>query len=272
MTLIGYVKVARPPLAVLGLIAPLALTLWSGKPLPYEGLLIILSIFLGNLGYTMMNEAMDEDVDRISKPYKPVPSGQVDVEKVLTAAILLIVISAFSIALLALLYGVFYLVGYAGLFFSHIYNVVRKDLVGNICLSGAYGMAALISVYPRYLQFPVAFAMLTFAFNLAVQYQDLKSEEIADVVTAPRQLGQMGTSLLGIALSGGAGALFHGLLFETGYLSLIPFIISSLSCLCSSFSVSFLSPSSRTQEVLNRYLGRIFMLMGFTLLICEVIR
>jgi len=76
LTLMGYIKVMRPPLTVLGLLASLALVLWSGKPLLYEGLLIILAISLGNTGYTMMNEVVDVDVDAKNKPWKPLPSGQ----------------------------------------------------------------------------------------------------------------------------------------------------------------------------------------------------
>jgi len=263
LTLMGYIKVTRPPLTVLGGIASLALVLWAGKSLMWEGLLIILAIFFGNMGWTMMNECMDVDIDAKNKPYKPLPSGQADWEKVFMTSMFLIGFSFASLIVLSAFFGWFYLVGILGLVFSYVYNVLRKDLLGNVCMSGAYGIAALISLYPHYPVFPLAFALLTFAFNLAVQYQDLEAEKTVGVVTAPQQLGRVGTSLLGVALSCGSVYLFSRLMFETGFLPLIAFIISALLSLASAISVFLVSPGSRTQEILNRYLGRIFLLIGF---------
>jgi len=272
MTLMGYIKVTRPPLTILGFLASLALVLWSGKPLLYEGLLIILAISLGNAGYTMMNEVVDVDVDAKNKPWKPLPSGQADFEKVLAMSSILIASSFCTVIILTICYGLFYLIGILGLAFSHVYDVLRKDLLGNVCMSGAYGIAALISLYPKYLLFPIAFCLLTFAFNLAVQYQDLEAERTAGVVTAPQQLGRIGTCLLGVALSAWSGALFCQLGIETDYLPLIAFIISAILSMLSAFSILFVSPESKVQEILNRYLVRIFLLIGFIwIIVMEVI-
>jgi len=272
VTLLGYLKVSRPPLALLGLIAPLSLYLWSHKVLDTQGFLVIISIFTGNLGFTMLNECMDVDIDAKNKPYKPLPSGQADWEKVFMTSIFLIGFSFASLVVLSAFFGWFYLVGILGLVFSYVYNVLRKDLLGNVCMSGAYGIAALISLYPHYLVFPLAFALSTFAFNLAVQYQDLEAEKTVGVVTAPQQLGRVGTSLLGITLSCGSVYLFSRLMFETGFLPLIAFIISALLSLASAISVFLVSPGSRTQEILNRYLGRIFLLIGFIwIIVTEVV-
>jgi len=53
---IGYLKVLRPPLMILGLIAPLSLYLWSHKTIDFRGILVITAIFTGNLGYTLLND------------------------------------------------------------------------------------------------------------------------------------------------------------------------------------------------------------------------
>jgi len=268
----GYIKVMRPPLTILGAVASLALVLWAGKPLLYEGLLIILAIFFGNMGYTMMNEVVDADVDAKNKPWKPIPSGQADFEKALVISSVLIASSFCTVIILTIRYGLFYLVGILGLVFSHVYNVLRKDLLGNVCMSGAYGIAALMSLYPKYPLFPVAFALLTFAFNLAVQYQDLEAERTAGVVTAPQQLGGIGTCLLGVALSYCSGTLFCLLGMKTGYPPLIAFVISALLSMLSAMSIPFVSPESKVQEILNRYLARIFLLVGFIwMIIVEVV-
>jgi len=263
LTLMGYVKVTRPPLTVLGGIAPLALVLWAGKPLVWEGLLIVLAVFFGNMGYTMLNEVMDVETDAKNKPWKPLPSGQADLEKVLTASMFLIGFSLASLIVLSLFFNWFYMIGVLGLLFSHIYDVLRKDLLGNICMSGAYGIAALMSLYPKYLEFSLAFFLFTFAFNLAVQYQDLEAEKTVGVVTAPQQLGKNGTFLLGFNLSGLSSALFIDLFIKTSYTPLIFFAIAGVLCLVSIIGILYVDPGSRVQELLNRYLARISILVGF---------
>jgi len=126
--------------------------------------------------------------------------------------------------------------------------------------------------YPKYPLFSVAFAMLTFAFNLAVQYQDLEAERTVGVVTAPQQLGRIGTCLLGVALSAWSGALFCQLGIEIDYPPLIAFAISAILSMLSAFSISFVSPESKVQEILNRYLARLFLLIGFIwMIVVEVL-
>ena len=267
----GYIKVVRPPLTILGGIAPLALVLWAGKPLVWEGLLIVLAVFFGNMGWTMMNECMDIDVDAKNKPYKPLPSGQADWEKVFMASLFLIGLSFATLIVLSVLFGWFYMVGVLGPVFSYVYNVLRKDLLGNICMAGAYGIAALISLYPRYLIFSLAFALLTLAFNLAVQYQDLEAEKASGVITAPQQLGRVKTSLLGCLFSSLSLGIFLALLGETGYLPLASFIITAVLAMASSVSINYVGAGSMAQEILNRYLGRIFLFAGFIwMIVAEV--
>ena len=271
MTLLGYIKVCRPPLALLGVIASLGLYLWSHKVLDLQGCLIILAISTGNLGYTLLNECMDIDVDAKNKPYKPLPSGQADWEKVFMASLFLIGLSFATLIVLSVLFGWFYMVGVLGLVFSYVYNILRKDLLGNVCMAGAYGIAALISLYPQYLVFSLAFALLTLAFNLAVQYQDLEAEKASGVITAPQQLGRAKTSLLGCLFSSLSLGIFLALLEKTGYLPLVSFKITSILAMISLASINYVGTGSRAQEALNRYLGRIFLLVGFIwMIIVEV--
>jgi len=254
-------------------IAPLALVLWSGKPLLWEGLLVILAIFYGNLGYTMMNEVMDVEVDAINKKDKPIPSGQVDPEKVFTASVFLVGLSLAALITLSIFYNWFYMIGVSGLLFSHVYNVLRKDLLGNICMSGTYGIAALMSLYPNYLEFAIAFFLFTFAFNLGVQYQDLEAEKVVGVITVPQQLGKTGTSLLGFALSGVSIIMFGDLFMRTSCIPLVFFILAGALSLAAIIAILYVEPGSRVQELLNRYLARIALLAGFAwMIIAEVVR
>ena len=262
MTLKGYIKVMRPPLATLGILAPLALVLWSDKPLK-EGVLVISSVFFGNLGWTMMNEYMDADVDAKNKPWKPIPAGEVDSYNVWFLSVVLIMFSLATIFFLGREINCFYFVGFLGHLGSLVYNCLRKDLLGNVCMAISYGVAALISLYPRYLLFPLAFALLTLAFNLAVQWQDLSAEKAVGVITAPQELGRKGTAFLGLVLSLMSYLLFMLVFSRFRYPPLLMFAFTGLVSCVSCLSIIFVKPGSVVQEVLNRYLGRILLLAGF---------
>ena len=257
---------------LLGFLAPLGLVMWSGKPLE-ESCLIVASVFLGNLGWTMMNEFKDAKVDAVNKPWKPIPSRQVDKYNVLFLSCSFITFSLILSYNLMVYYGLIYGFGLLAHLGCFIYNCVKKDIVGNAYMAFAYGAAALISVYPHYLTFSLAFALLTLAFNLAVQYQDLGAEKAAGVTTAPQQLGKAGTSLLGGVLSGLSFWMFWDLFKTTGYLPLVSFIAAGVLSEISSVSINFVGAGSKVQEILNRYLGRIFLLIGFIwMIVTEVMK
>jgi len=257
LTLVGYIKVTRPPLTILGGLAPLALVLWSGKPLVWEGLLIVLAVFFGNMGYTMMNECMDIDVDAKNKPYKPLPSGQADWEKVFMTSILLITLS--------IVYDCVYLVGCLGLALSYVYNVLRKDLLGNVCMAGAYGIAALISLYPRHLLFPLAFALLTLAFNGVVAWQDMKAERLAGITTLPIQLGGR-TFPVVIILSACSVILFSVL--PLPFLTKYTFMTSGALVILGALGILF--SNLAFPEIFCRISGRVLLMISFILLMLNV--
>lgn len=267
MTLIGYIRVCRPPLMVLGAIAPISLYFWTHRLLDIRGLLIFLTVFSGNLGWTLANEYMDVDTDAINKPEKPLPSGEVDQIDVARLMGVLIFLSwIFNVCLL--LFHPIYLIGFVGQATSFMYNVVRKDLFGNICMATTYGIGAFLSLYPHYLLFCLPFAMFTLAHNLNNQYQDFEAEQTAGVVTVPQQLGVGKTWYLSWSLLCFALGLFVNIFRTTGYPPILMFLAVTVTTMISTLSMSMEKETAYwVIENVARRLGRFLLIIGFLTMI-----
>jgi geranylgeranylglycerol-phosphate geranylgeranyltransferase len=252
----------RPPLLVLGLIAPLGLLRWNGKLYASEGLLVLLAIFLSNAGFNVLNELRDVEVDRRKKPSKPLPSGRVSLRtaKLMIGSLLSAsLIPSTLLVLQDMAYVPMVILAYpSGL----IYNALRKDLVGNAFLGITYGMACLLCLYPHPAAwaFSAAFGLLTVAHNLMNQVQDVETDR-GLVRTAPHQVGVGGARGLAIALSVLALGLFTKL--YAGYLKLS---LLALCCVPSAIIVSALRPSWGTIEALVRVIARLLLIVVFLLM------
>lgn len=257
MTLLGYVKVTRPPLALLGVIASLSLLRWSGAD-TLKTVLVSLTIALGNIGWNMANELHDVQADAW-KPWKPFTAKQVDPRIVRLVSNTLIFSSiTMGGVILVKLYGIVYALSFLGHGFSFVYNMVRKDLAGNLAMSGAYGVAATLSLYPEHLFFVFGFMYLTLGFNLLTQWQDQPYEEKVKVKTAAMQLGDHGVSSLSVALCIGACYVF--LVLPLG-IAKLPFIATAIAVILGSSAV-FLKKRGLV-EVFCRYLARLMLILAF---------
>lgn len=275
MGLLGYIRVSRPPLLFLGLIASLGLLSWAGhlREDPVRSWLIALTIFLGNWGWNLVNEVSDKAADSVNKPFKPVPSGQVSETDVLGLACSLILTSFLINVWLALNYDCIYTIGALAHLTSFVYNTRKKELVGNICMAATYGIAAFISLYPNHLLFALGFALLTLAFNCNTQFQDWQADKAAGVRTLPQQLGKMGTYWLTEILALFVLFVFLRIYLDTGYGPLLVFIATVGSVAISAYCM----PTSEIKrervdwmiENLTRRLGRFLLIIGFLWMILD---
>lgn len=269
MSVFDYIRVSRPPLLFLGLIASLGLLNWAGhlREDPVRSWFIALTIFLGNWGWNLINELEDKVVDRINKPWKPVPSGRVSERNVDGLATLLIFGSFFMNVWLVAYYDSVYILGFPAHLISLVYNIGRKDLLGNICMAATYGIAAFISLYPNHLLFSLAFAMLTLSFNVNTQYQDLNAEKTRGVLTFPQQIDNMNMLNAVLVLESVLVApvlLFLKIYLDTGYIPLLIFVLTCIIIMISGHSI-FLSKKGgkKMVENLTRRLGRLLLIIGF---------
>jgi geranylgeranylglycerol-phosphate geranylgeranyltransferase len=259
MRVLPYFVLLRPPLLVLGLVAPLGLLRWSGKLGTLEGLLILLTIFLSNAGFNVLNELRDVEVDRRKKPSKPLPSGRVSLRsaKMLTSALLASSLPpAVLLSILSPRYAPMIVLGYTS---GMIYNATRKDLVGNFFMGLAYGTASLMCLHPmpEATIFSLAFALFVVGHNVMNQVQDLEAER-GLVVTVPMQIGVRGSLWLSRALSFAALLLYSAILVAT--------FKPSLGLMCSPplcVITSTVRTDEKTIERLVRIAGRAFLLVAF---------
>jgi len=269
-TLKGIFMVTRPPLTIGGLLGALALLKWSGNIAePTKAFFVCSAIFFASIFFNTLNEYADRETDAMSKKKykKPIPSGKVTltaVRKILAVSCMLMV---YSCLFLAFFYSWLYLLfAIIGILSALVYDCVRKDLVGNLFMGIAYGMTALIPLYPKYPLFVVDFAIFTVSFNLLVQYQDLEAELAAGVVTAPQQLGKRGTVALSTSLALIVHLLTLHLHIMTQYDPLLIFLVLPNLLYASNYLVAadFLGAI----EWVNRIGARIVLLLFF---ICVIL-
>jgi len=193
----AWIMLTRPPLTFLGFLAGLA-TLRMVNGLDSLGILALLVCGIGNMAFNIQNEIQDRDIDKIKKPSKPIPSGQVDVKKAETLYLLLLLL---SLILLSTYY--YYSLNTLASFLailcyplSAFYNIYgkRTGVLGNIVMSSDYGLVIAFLLETKnklsqYWMFPIGFALLTFAFNICTQYQDIPADKVVGSKTAAMQLG-----------------------------------------------------------------------------------
>jgi 4-hydroxybenzoate polyprenyltransferase len=259
MKALQYFVLLRPPLLVLGLVAPLGLLRWSGKLGTLEDLLILLTIFLSNASFNVLNELHDIEVDRRKKPSKPLPSGRASLRsaKILTSALLASSLPpAVLLSILSPRYVPMIVLGYTS---GMIYNATRKDLVGNFFMGLAYGTASLMCLYPipEATTFSLAFALFTVGHNIMNQVQDLEAEK-GLVVTVPMQIGVRGSLWLSRALSFTALFLYSVILVATPKLSLGLMCVPSVCVIASTVRTN-----EKSIEGLVRITGRALLLVAF---------
>ncbi len=91
--LIKYVEITRPVNSFMtGIGIVFALLLYRGwRPDPILLLIGFITGFLGTASTMIINDVVDREVDKINKPWKPIPSGYVDPFKATVLSIILLV-------------------------------------------------------------------------------------------------------------------------------------------------------------------------------------
>lgn len=269
ITLLGYVRVSRPPLLLLGFLASISLLTWSGNIQDTtKAILIVSAIGIGNWGMNILNEVHDEPVDRVNKAYKPCPSGQVNMDVCRRLGWLLVLISCVLSAMLTSFYGI-YVVAFFGLLMSYVYNFLSRDILGNLAMSTAYAVAAFMSLYPKHLLFVLSFFILTLTFNLLTQFQDRSAERTKGVVTAPLQLGDRRTGQVVIILSL-VGMFLQIQLLQASYVPMsVFFLVFAVLGSVGTSVISLSDEKKRFQIIENgcRRLGRLLLIVGFGLML-----
>ncbi|MBI4162428.1 MAG: UbiA prenyltransferase family protein [Candidatus Aenigmarchaeota archaeon] len=79
-----FIELTVPQYLIITLISPIAAWLLiTGITFSFELLLSMISLSFAMLGFNTLNMIFDKDLDKINKPLRPLPSGQISVKRTL---------------------------------------------------------------------------------------------------------------------------------------------------------------------------------------------
>ncbi|ENN96401.1 (S)-2,3-di-O-geranylgeranylglyceryl phosphate synthase [Methanocaldococcus villosus KIN24-T80] len=170
----------------------------------YKAILIFLTIFF-ICGYgNVINDIYDIEIDKINKPYRPLPSGRVKIfeAKMLSFSFLIIgIVLSIFINILAFIIAVInssLLYLYAKTFkkIKIFGNIIVAYLTGSVFLFGAAaGKEVLVAI----ILFICSF-LATWAREIIKDFEDIKGDELKGVVSLPIKYGKISLYFSGFLL------------------------------------------------------------------------
>lgn len=227
MTAAGLFAITRPANSIAaGLATVVAYFIATGSIIPAVFLLFIIVSLITAAG-NVINDYYDVGIDRVNRPDRPIPSGQVSFQAARAYAVTLflagMLVSLFTneLCIAIAVFNSVLLIAYAAL-------LKRTPLLGNITVSylsgsmflfgGALGgMQSLLHVVP--------FAVMTFfamlARELVKDAEDVEGDQTSGAITVPIRYGIQATVLAALlcALPGTAASLIPFQWWGFGYLA-----------------------------------------------------
>jgi geranylgeranylglycerol-phosphate geranylgeranyltransferase len=219
MSFAGLFTITRPVNAIAaGLAAVVAYLIATGTLIPAVLLLFVVVALITAAG-NVINDYFDVEIDRVNRPDRPIPSGQIRLSAARAYAVtlflagILVCLLTNDLCIAIVVINSLLLIGYAA-------RLKRTPLFGNITVSylaasmflfgGALGgLSGLLHVMP--FAFMTFFAML--ARELVKDAEDVEGDRASGAVTIPIRYGIKATMLL---------ALFCALLGVVA--SLVPYV------------------------------------------------
>ncbi len=204
MSIAGLIRIIRPAnAAAAGLAAIVAYLIATGTLVP-EVLLPFFVVVLVTAAGNVINDYYDVEIDRVNRPDRPIPSGQVSLPAARAFAVtlflagILVCICTNAVCLLIAVFNSFLLIAYAA-------RLKRLPFIGNIAVSylagsmflfgGAFsGPEGIIHVLP--------FAVMTFFAMLARELikdaEDVEGDRASGAVTIPIRYGIRVTAVIAL--------------------------------------------------------------------------
>jgi len=161
--IIGFIRFIRPEIIILGIVCVYIGALVAGSDLiSFELLFGMLSVFCIGAGCHPLNDYFDYEIDKITHPKRPLPSGLFKPISGVYIGLIFFVISLVSSSLINIYCFSINLIGIALIFLYEI-SLKNKGLGGNIvvaftvALSFIYGGAVVGDIFK-----PIFFALITF--------------------------------------------------------------------------------------------------------------
>ncbi len=191
------IDLSTPQYLLVSIISPITAYMVMARQLPtIEIIPIIISLSLAVIWFNIMNMIFDAELDKLSKPNRPIPAGKVTrKEAAFIATIsmaLSLIICIFTNLLFFALLIVFFLVG-------HFYNSPRINFKKHLLASSTtgiilYGAIPFLMAYSIYNQelpiiFLVFFSILSFIIANSKDFEDYEEEKKLKISSFPIKFG-----------------------------------------------------------------------------------
>lgn len=204
MSLSGYGKIIRPVNAgVSGITAGIAYFIAGGTE-PLYAILLFFVVLVICGGGNVLNDYFDSEIDKVNKPERPIPSGQVGTKSALVWAFILFGAGIFAACysniwcLWIALVNVFILIIYAAKFkgIPLLGNLSVAYLSGSIFLFGGFlvGPGSFLVMLPL---FAITF-FGTLARELLKDAEDIEGDKVGGARTLPMKIGVSKTAVLAV--------------------------------------------------------------------------
>jgi len=270
--IIGFIRFIRPEIIILGIVCVYIGALVAGSDLiSFELLFGMLSVFCIGAGCHPLNDYFDYEIDKITHPKRPLPSGLFKPISGVYIGLIFFVISLVSSSLINIYCFSINLIGIALIFLYEI-SLKNKGLGGNIvvaftvALSFIYGGAVVGDIFK-----PIFFALITFFIffgrEIIMDVRDFEGDKKTRV-TLPLIIGKKFTVyfasiMVAISIILLFVPYFYGLFSIWYEILAIPLAIFAIYTI--SLSLFDLSNVGKTAELL-----RITMILGLILFIIAI--
>lgn len=176
-------------------------------------LLLILSVILINGAGNVINDIYDIEIDRINRPDRPLPSGQMTLRTARVYMFNLFALGVFCASLISL--ETFYIAALLAtpLLIAYSYKLKRMPIIGNLLVSFMLGLAFIYvgSAFGQ-IQETLVMAALAFGFTLIRELvkdlEDMEGDQESGARTLPLVWGEKRTLNLTVFLMGISSILF----------------------------------------------------------------
>jgi geranylgeranylglycerol-phosphate geranylgeranyltransferase len=180
--------------------------------LPSTSLIIpLLAVGLVSSAGYVINDYFDVEVDKVNKPYRPIPSGRVSPREALYLTLALIVVGVAPSITVGIFTASFVIVNTL-LVILYSYRIKELGFVGNVVVSlegaftivlGALTPSELVKdlSYVRFSAIPAVYAFtLLLAREIIKTVEDMRADEVRNVRSLPRVIGVSKSSIIAFSL------------------------------------------------------------------------
>ncbi len=173
----------------------------------FKLLLAMISIVFVTMGYNTYNAVYDMEIDKINKPYRPLPNGSFTEKDALVISLLLFTVATTSGFLINLNFGFIILIAIIlAILYSHPIFYFRRvfvinTLIGTTIYAVLFPLAGWAFLSIGRLPLPIILILFFFGFGSAVlkDFEDLDGDRKHAINTIPKVMGQKSALRLIIA-------------------------------------------------------------------------